>query len=148
MTFTLDIDLQDYMEDIDELNNEKTVTEILREYLESKTNDEDINNELINAAEKPLDATDEERPDLDLLVYMQSIEDPITYELAQLVLRSDKVRIRSMHELEEAEQDDPIMPNKWIYHKNSDLNEVLNYIRNVYDGFRIEDEIDEHHNLS
>jgi hypothetical protein len=58
------------------------------------------------------------------------------------------VLFHTMHELEESEQDDPIMPNKWIYHKNSDLNEVLNYIRNVYDGFRIEDEIDEHHNLS
>jgi hypothetical protein len=45
-----------------------------------------------------------------------------------------------MRELEEAEQDDPIMSNKWIYHKNSDLNEVLEYIRNLYDSFRIEDE--------
>ena len=53
---------------------------------------------------------------------MQNIEDHIIYELAQLVLRSDKVRIRTMRELEETEQDDPIMPNKWIYHKDSDLN--------------------------
>jgi hypothetical protein len=35
------------------------------------------------------------------------------------------------------------MPNKWIYHKNSDLNEVLDYIRNLYDSFRIEDQSEE-----
>jgi hypothetical protein len=153
MIFSLDTELESYTEDIEELNDEKSRTEILREYLKNKTNDEEINSELINAADKALNPSynnnyEEEMPDDNLLYYMQNIEDHIIYELAQLVLRSDKVRIRTMHELEEAQQDDPIMPNKWIYHKNSDLNEVLNYIRNVYDEFRIEDEIDEHHNLS
>jgi hypothetical protein len=136
MTFSLATELESFTEDIEELNDEKSRAEILTEYFKNKTNDEEINSELINAAGR------------DLLEYMESIEDHVIYELAQLVLRSDKVRIRTMHELEEAQQDDPIMPNKWIYHKNSDLKDVLNYIRDVYDEFRIEDEIDEHHNLS
>jgi hypothetical protein len=139
MVFSLETELQDHIENIEELNDEKMLNEILSEYLKNKTNDEEIDAELINAADK-LDATDEERPDLDLLVDMQSIEDPITYELAQLVLRSDQVRIRTMHELEEAGLEDPILPNKWIYHKDSDLNEVLEYIVNEYDSFRMEDE--------
>jgi hypothetical protein len=74
---------------------------------------------------------------------VQSIEDPIIYELTQLVLRSDKVKIRTMHELEEAGQDDHILANKWIYHKDLDLKEVLNYIRNQNDFFRKEDEREE-----
>jgi hypothetical protein len=36
----------------------------------------------------------------------------------QLVVRNRKIRIRTMHELEDIEQADPIMPNKWIYHKD------------------------------
>jgi hypothetical protein len=41
-----------------------------------------------SAEQQPLNAIDEERPGLDLLVYMQSIEDHIIYELAQLALRN------------------------------------------------------------
>ena len=74
-------------------------------------------------------------------------EEPLIDELTQLVLRSKKVRIRRMHEIEEAVLEDPLLPNTWIYHKDSDLKQVLDDIFNEYDSFRIEDEIDEHHNL-
>ena len=52
-----------------------------------------------------------------------------------------------MHEIEEAGLEDPLLPNTWIYYKDSDLKQVLDDIVNEYDSFRIEDEIDEHHNL-
>ena len=45
-----------------------------------------------------------------------------------------------MHELEEAELDDPILPNKWIYHKDAPLKNVLNYILHEYEMFKNEDE--------
>ena len=61
---------------------------------------------------------DEESPDTTLLQYMQSTPDPLIQELMQLVVRNRKIRIRTMHELEDIEQADPIMPNKWIYHKD------------------------------
>lgn len=58
-------------------------------------------------------------------------------------MTSDKVRMRKMDELEIAEQEDPLMPNEWIYHKNSDYNKVLEYIREEYDMLRQEDEIED-----
>jgi hypothetical protein len=78
-----------------------------------------------------------------LLEYMQHIDDPLIYQLIQLVIRSDKVRIKTMHELKDVEQEDPYMPNKCIYYKDSDFNDVLNYIRDFYDSLRKEDEIEE-----
>jgi hypothetical protein len=58
----------------------KNLEEILREYLKNKTNDEEINSELINAADKALNPAYnnnyvEEMPDDNLLYYMQNIED-------------------------------------------------------------------------
>ena len=133
MIFSLDTELESYAKDIEELNDEKSRAEILTEYLKNKTNDEEINSELINAADKALNPVynnnyDQEMHDDNLLYYMQNNDDPLIYELAQLVLRSDKIRIKTMRELEEAEQDDPIMLNKWVYHMNSDLKDVLNHI--------------------
>jgi len=54
--------------------------------------------------------------------------------------RSNKARIRKMHEIEQAELDDPVMPNKWIYHKDAPLKNVLNYILHEYEMFRNEDD--------
>jgi hypothetical protein len=59
-----------------------------------------------------------------------------------LVLRSKKVRIRPMPELEEAELEDPIMPNKWIYHKDTPIKNILNYILHEYEMFKNEDEME------
>ena len=86
---------------------------------------------------------DQEIPDTTLLAHVESIEDPLIYQLTHLVLRSNKVRIRKMHELEEAELDDPILPNKWIYHKHAPLKNVLNYILHEYEMFKNEDEMEE-----
>lgn len=133
IVYHLGIELQDYIKNIEELNDKKTGTEILREYLKIKPSDEEIDNEIVNA--------DGDRDLLDL-IHLPS-EEPLIYELTQLVLRSDKVKIRTMQELEEAGQDDPILANKWIYHKDLDLKEVLNYIRNENDFFRKEDEREE-----
>jgi hypothetical protein len=76
MIFSLDTELESYTEDIKELNDEKSRTEILTEYFKNKTNDEEINNELINAADKALNPSynnnyEEEMPDDNLLYYMQ-----------------------------------------------------------------------------
>jgi hypothetical protein len=57
-----------------------------------------------------------------LLLYFESMPDPFIKELTILVMTSDKVRMRRMDELEIAEQKDPLMPNEWIYHKDSDPN--------------------------
>jgi hypothetical protein len=58
----------------------------------------------------------------------------------QLVIRSSKARIRNMCELVEAEQDDSIIPDKCVYHKDQNLDAVLNHIRVEYDELRREDE--------
>jgi hypothetical protein len=57
MISSLDTELESYGEDIEELNDEKSRAEILTEYLKNKTNDEEINSELINAADKALNPT-------------------------------------------------------------------------------------------
>jgi hypothetical protein len=41
-------------------------------------------------------------------------EEPLIYELTQLVLRSKEVRIRRMHEIEKAGLEDPLLPNTWM----------------------------------
>jgi hypothetical protein len=135
IVYHLGIELQDYIKNIEELNDKKTGTEILREYLKIKPSDEEIDNGIINAG-----------GDRDLLDLMRlPSEEPLICELTQLVLRSKKVR--RMHEIEKAGLEDPLLPNTWIYHKDSDLKQVLDDIVNEYDSFRIEDEIDGHHNL-
>jgi len=78
--------------------------------------------------------------------YLQSISargDLLLRKLTQLVMESDKVRIRIIHELEEAEQEDVYMPNVWAYHKNCKSKDVVDYILDEYDFFRQEDEIEE-----
>ena len=77
-----------------------------------------------------------------LLLYVESITEPLIKELTVLVMTSDKVRMRRIDELENAEQEDPLMPNEWIYHKDFEYNKVLEYIRETYDVLRQEDEIE------
>jgi hypothetical protein len=160
MIYTLDTELKEYIQNIEELKNIISVNEILREYSKSekkKTIDEEIINELIDAGDKTHDIAqklrnasytlsddynDEEYPDTSLLEYMQSVADPLICELMQLVVRSHKIRIRTMHELEVIGQEDPWMPNKWIYHKDLSLEKVLKHIVDFNDMFRKEDEMD------
>ena len=59
-------------------------------------------------------------------------DDLIMYYLVHLVLKNDNVRIRTMHELEE-EGLDVGLPNEWVYHKDSNRDEILNYIKDGYD---------------
>ena len=135
--------------------------EISKEHYRIRGLDKEVDNELINAGEESTylhrktnavsdeyddeydEYDDQEIPDTTLLAHVESIEDPLIYQLTHLVLRSNKVRIRKMHELEEAELDDPILPNKWIYHKDTPLKNVLNYILHEYEMFKNEDEMEE-----
>ena len=122
----------------EEFKDPKVKNDILQEYNDSamkKGIDEEINNELISANEKvTYPSTSEDDFHLlnyDKLVYLQSAAgDPFMYDLIQLIVRNDKVRIRMMKEIIEAEQDDPYMPDEWIYHKDLKLSDVLKYIRN------------------
>jgi hypothetical protein len=57
--------------------------------------------------------------DTTLIAQAESIEDPLIYQLTHLILRSNKVRIETMNEIEEAELEDPVLPNKWIFHKDA-----------------------------
>lgn len=116
---SLDAELVEYVESVPELMNDHPLNNILQEYSKSerkKVIDEEINNELINAADKFSNPSgkeiDKDFPDSSLLVHIQSSDDPLIYELMQLVVRNSKVRIREMVELAEFGQEDPCSPNK------------------------------------
>ena len=108
MVYSLDIFLEnwiaDHRKELEE-NNNLTLEEILNQYLRIRSNDKEIDNEIINAAEKvPNAATSDssdgrEMPDATLIAQVESIEDPLIYQLTHLVLRSNMVRIRPMREL-------------------------------------------------
>ena len=152
MVYELDNELKEYAEDVPELNDKIRLNEIMLEYMNSekgKDIQEDVNSELINAEERVSNPSENyrniETPDTALLAHIQYVAqaDSVIGELMQLVTRSNKVRIREMKELKQAEQDDVYSPNKWIYHKDWNLSEVLNYIRNEYDQYRKIDEEEE-----
>lgn len=65
----------------------------------------------------------------------------------QLVVRNHKIRIGTIHELEDIEQEDLIMPNKWIYHKDLSLSKMKKYIVDYNDTLRKEDEMEEEEDL-
>jgi hypothetical protein len=77
-----------------------------------------------------------------MLVYLQTRPDgcPLIYDLKQLVVRHNRIIARNLHELVKAEQYDPYMPNDWIYHKDWNEKDVLNYVGNYSDSLRKEDE--------
>jgi hypothetical protein len=68
------------------------------------------------------------------------------YYLVHLVLKNDNVRIRTMHEIEE-EGLDVGLPNEWVYHKDSNRDEILNYIKDGYDFIRQTQEEEEKDDL-
>ena len=146
MVYSLDTFLEDWVtqhrEEL-EANNSLTLDEILRQHLQNTTDYKDkIDIELITAATS-YKYEDEEIVDTTLLEHVKSIDYQLTYQLTQLVLRNSKVRIRTLHELEEAELEDPLMPNKWIYHKDCPLSDVSNYVLRGYEMLNKEDEKEE-----
>lgn len=54
--------------------------------------------------------------------------------------RNKNTTYRYMHEIEDAEQDDPINPDGWIYHKDWALDRVLSYIRKSNEELMKDDE--------
>jgi hypothetical protein len=44
-----------------------------------------------------------------------------------------------MNEIEQAGLEDPILPNKWIYHKDTPLKNVISYILHEYEMFKNEE---------
>jgi hypothetical protein len=139
--------IADHRKELEEKNN-MTLEEILRQHLQVSSKDKEIDNEIINAADKVWNAITsgsydtKEMPDTTLIAQVESIEDRLIYQLTHLVLRSNKVRIRTMHELEEAELEDPIVPSKRIYHKDMPLENVISYVCHEYEMFKNEDEME------
>lgn len=95
MVYSLDTFLEDWIADHRkelEENNNHTLEEILSQHLRIRSNDKEIDNEIINAAEKVLNAAtsdsygDGEIPDTTLIAQVESIEDPLIYQLTHLVL--------------------------------------------------------------
>jgi hypothetical protein len=137
MVYSLDTNLADWVAEYEEelkAISKLTMEEILSQHMRIRSNDKQIDNEIINATEKVMNAITSgflnynEMPDTTLIAQVESIEDPLIYQLTHLVLRSSKVRIKTMSELEETELEDPILPNKWIYHKDTQLKDVIKYI--------------------
>jgi hypothetical protein len=151
MIYILDGELEEFLEDVEELKNQEYLNQILQDYFKTekkKVIDQEIYGEIINAAEKVLNPSGEENDEDDylnipLLELMRSCADLLVYELMQLVVRDNKVRIREIHELEETQQEDPYSPNRWIYHKSWNLKKVLNYIRQYNEGITKNDELEE-----
>ena len=143
MIYSLDKQLEDYVEHAEGIEDKRD--EISTDHYRKRGLDKDVDHELINAAEIISNGTTSESyknemPDTTLIAEVESIEDPLIYQLTHLVLRNNKVRIKTMNELEEAELEDPVLPNKWIYHKDVPLKDVLNYILHENEMFKNEDE--------
>jgi hypothetical protein len=139
MVYLLYETLQEYIQE-QQLNMSKD--EILKEHSKIKAVDRAITDEDLDILERFWGKTSEIE-ESNLLLYFQSMPDPFIKELTALVMTSDKVKMRGMDELEIAEQEDPLMPNEWIYHKDSDPNKVSEYILEEYDMLRQEAEIED-----
>lgn len=149
MVYSLDTYLADWIADHEkelEANNNLTLDEILMQHLKIRSNVKYIDHKIINAGEKVMNALtsnsfdDKEMPDTTLIEQVESIEDPLIYQLTHLVLRSNKVRIETMNEIEEAELEDPVLPNKWIFHKDAPRRDVIDYILRQYEMLKNEDQ--------
>jgi hypothetical protein len=131
MILSLDTEIEDYLkgEELDKIKDR-----ILLEYWGRKADDRKTK-ERLNKLNKGLyeEPKDSELGDCNLLqYYMQSIPDHFIREVTQLVLSSNNVRIRRFEELEDANLEDPTMPNEWIYHKDMNSTEASEYVR-AYD---------------
>ena len=151
MMYSLDYELREFLSTIKGRKYSGSVKRILRE--DNKGNEatrEMSANELVGAVVKEFEPSkyedDEELLNTMKQEYLQSIAahgSVLFCKLIQLVMKSNKVRIRSMQEFEETEQEDAYMPNVWAYHKNWKSKDVVNYIRGFYDSLRQEEEIEE-----
>jgi hypothetical protein len=171
---SLDNELNEFLEGIQELKNPSTVNEIQQEYEKSNTKkivDEKLTQEAIASGQRALENFKEQENESEkqhngnmvpgkpseildysstyqkpmnsaMLEYLQSPSEgnSLVHNLKQLIIMDDNVIVRNLHELVEADQDDYFMPNDWIYHRDSDINDILNYVRNYYDKLRKEDE--------
>lgn len=139
MIYSLHDDIEEYMQE-EQLN---TFKDVLSEYSKNKDEDREIAVEKLDILNKGLYGNTSEIDGNNLLLYVESITEPVIKELTVLVLTSDNVLMRKLDELENAEQEDPIIPNEWIYHKDLEYNKVLEYVREDYDQLRQECEIED-----
>jgi hypothetical protein len=113
----------------------------LQEYLKSpngKEMDATINEEVLSKANVLLNKgkLPYGYPDMTEYTENEILTDNLPlYYLVHLVLRNDNTRARRMHEIEQEELDHPVLPNTWAYHKDSNLDEILDYIKDRYDFF-------------
>jgi hypothetical protein len=168
--FSLESDLEEYTENVPSFDKNEILQEYLKSGKSSTIEDEihsklDIDtdymetlNTLIGDGKETLNkllAGDEETHkfftddkgtlDTHLLINIKSVcsQNEFIGELMKLVIVNDKVIVRDMKELREAELDDPYSSDNWIYHEDWKLEDVINYVREENDMFRIEDESEE-----
>jgi hypothetical protein len=86
MVYSLETYLEEWIADHRkelEVKNNHTLEEILSQHLRIRSNDKEIDNEIINAADKVLNTAtsnssdDREMPDTTLIAQVESIEDPV-----------------------------------------------------------------------
>ena len=136
--FSLETDIEEYMENFPDLNKDET----LQEYLKSKksnTIEVEIHSKL------GIDTYDIETLNTILLGNIESIciHNKLIGELMKMVIVNNKVIVRDMKELREAELDDLYSSDNWIYHRDWKPEDVINYVRRENDTFRKEDEYEE-----
>jgi hypothetical protein len=134
----LETDIEEYMENFPDLNKDET----LQEYLKSKksnTIEVEIHSKL------GIDTYDIETLNTILLGNIESIciHNKLIGELMKMVIVNNKVIVRDMKELREAELDDLYSSDNWIYHRDWKPEDVINYVRRENDTFRKEDEYEE-----
>lgn len=142
MFYSLDTELEEYLDTEEKLTGASVINEILKQY--RKSGKKTVVDERIHCAEV-LDPSGKKEPmNSDMSEFIQSpseYSNPLIKDLRQLVIFEDKVRVSTIYELEEADQQDLFMPNEWIYHEGWNREDVLNYVRNYNDRLRIEDEL-------
>jgi hypothetical protein len=145
----IEIDVSDFIDDknisADQLN------EHLKQHLDSKKENIDmkkvIHEKLLSTSKYQSKVDEEYRDVIDytqiIANNVETIPDPIIGEIVQLLLSDERVKIRIMYEIEDMEQDDLWSSDIWFYHRDSNLNDVINYIRDLNDILRQYDEMDD-----
>jgi hypothetical protein len=145
----IEIDVSDYLED-HFIKNKKMSREQLHENLKQQHNT-DTNKNIEKVVHEKLLSTSLNHDEGEIrqstkfiAATVGTITEPVIRELVQLVLRDDRVRIRRMYEIEERGLDDPLpfFSNVWLYHKDLDLNKIIEQISTWNEGFSQEDDID------
>ena len=141
MLYQLDDELSEFISNNKEIERKLYANSSeLREYLKSPRGQQisaEINQEVISQADVLLKKGELPYRHPKTTFYTESeifADNLLLYHLVHLVLRNENTRVRRMHEIEEEEMDHPTIPNMWIYHKDSDLDGVLDYIKEEYDA--------------